>query len=157
MIFVGIDPGLTGGIAAVDDKGAIVYQARLPLMPSFVPKRKMLDAREFAAVVRFLQQRQGLAHCAVEQVGAMPKQGVVGTFSFGMGFGALLGVLGAMQASYVLVRPQEWKKHHALGADKAQAIGLAMRKWPELTLKKSDDGVAEALLIADWLRAGYVR
>ena len=157
MIFIGIDPGITGGIAAIDDKGAVRLCEHMPTMPSPVAaKRNMVNGREVAAMVRGLAP-EGPVHVALERVGAMPRQSPVSMFSFGTSWGIVIGVLEASALPYTLVLPQKWKGHHGLGADKAQAIGLAMRLWPGITLKKSDDGPAEALLIADWLRAGYVK
>jgi hypothetical protein len=154
MICIGVDPGLSGAIAAIDSTGEVVGVHAMPTMPSPIPKRRMVDGRELAAVIR------GFAHAgrsvvAVELVGAMPGNGGVTMFSFGQSFGTILGVLGALGTPYQFVRPQVWKKHHGLGADKAQSIGAAMRRWPELNLLKKDDGIAEALLIADWLRMNH--
>ena len=157
MIFVGIDPGITGGIAAITHKGEIRLRERMPTMPSpIAAKRKMVCGRTVAAMLRGLAPL-GPVHVALERVGSMPGNGGVAMFSFGTSWGIVIGVLEAAALPYTLVLPQKWKGHHGLGADKAQAIGLAMRLWPDITLKKADDGVAEALLLADWLRAGYVK
>lgn len=160
MIFIGIDPGLTGGIAALDDDGIILMVDRMPVMPSPIAGRKMVDGRHLAAVLRGLRQSSELgtrALAAVEQVGAMPKQSPVSMFAFGQTYGTALGVLGALNVPHQFVQPQKWQKHHSLSADKAQTLGWAMRRWPHLELKKSHDGMADALAIADWLRAGYVK
>jgi hypothetical protein len=155
-IFVGIDPGISGGIAAIDHKGVVHTLEPMPTMPGLVSGRKMVDARALAATLRGINHYGSPVHVAVEQVGAMPKQGVVGTFSFGTSFGIILGVLGGMGMGYQLVLPQKWQKHHSLSSDKKQTMGWVMRKWPDITLGTRDDGLSDALAIADWLRAGHV-
>lgn len=157
MIFVGIDPGISGGIAAIDSEGAIVLLTRMPTMPSNIAKRKMVDPAAMSNMMRTIVHCGVRPHVALEQVGSMPRQGVVGTFSFGQAYGTVIGVLGALGMPFQFVTPQKWKGHHSLTADKTQSIGLVMRRWPEREWKKSDDGPAEALLIADWLRVQYVR
>ena len=148
-VFIGVDPGITGGIAVLDHDGYIIGLHAMPTMPGPIAKRQIVDARKLGAMLK------GGTHVAVEQVGARPGQSVVGMFSFGTSYGIVLGVLGSMGISHQFVMPQRWQKHHALSADKEATIGWAMRRWPELTLRKKDDGLADALAIADWLRATH--
>jgi hypothetical protein len=93
----------------------------------------------------------------VENVHAMPAQGVSSTFKFGRGVGIIHGVAGALRLPITLVTPRQWKSFHSLVADKEQARELAIRKWPEHNRhldRKKDADRAEALLIGDWY---YVR
>lgn len=153
MIFIGIDPGISGALVAMDRNAHIVLAEEMPTMPSPIPKRRMVDGRKLSALLRGTSQYEGSAPLvALERVGAMPRQSPVSMFSFGQSYGTVIGVLGSLAYSWDFVAPQEWKKFHRLGPDKAQSVGLAMRRWPGLNLKKSDDGIAEAALIADWLR-----
>jgi hypothetical protein len=156
MIFVGIDPGLTGGIAAIDNKGVVRALESMPVMPGLVAGRKMVDARALAATLRGITHYGNPSHIAVEQVGSMPRNGGVAMFSFGTSFGIILGVLGGMGVGYQTVLPQKWQRHHSLSADKKQTMGWAQRKWPDITLRAKDDGLADALAIADWLRAQHI-
>jgi hypothetical protein len=69
--------------------------------------------------------------------------------------GLLEGLGEALGYEVVTVRPQEWKRHFGLGPVKADSIALALKKWPSLKrtiTKASDDGLAEAALIALWAR-----
>jgi crossover junction endodeoxyribonuclease RuvC len=81
----------------------------------------------------------------------MPGQGVSSTFKFGTAYGALLGVLGALEIRTVLVAPATWKKHFRLDSDKEKSRALALRtfaKSPEHFARKKDHGRGEAALLA---------
>lgn len=152
MIFIGFDPGITGGIAAIDHKGEIRLLEPMPVMPGPIAKRNIVDGRQLAAMLRGVIHYDRTIHIAVEQVGSRPGQAGVAMFSFGTSYGTVLGVLGAMGLGYQFVHPTKWQKANSLSADKKQTLGWAMRRWPHLELKASHDGMADALGIADWLR-----
>ena len=88
----------------------------------------------------------------------MPKQGVTSTFNFGENFGWIQGVLDSFGVSYELVRPQKWKREFSVTADKNSSIAVCKRLFPNVSLKrterctKDDDGLAEALLMAEYAR-----
>jgi hypothetical protein len=139
---LGVDPGLSGAIAFY-----------FPTAPDRVAAEDMpvaaglVDCATLAARIR--QMRPDLA--VVERVASRPGQGVASTFKFGAAYGAILGVLGALQIRTVLVTPTTWKKHFALSSDKEQSRALALRtfaKSPEHFARKKDDGRAEAALLA---------
>jgi crossover junction endodeoxyribonuclease RuvC len=96
--------------------------------------------------------------CCLEQVHAMPKQGVSSTFSFGVNFGWCKGLLEAHGISYQEVPPRKWKAEFGLNSDKAESIKTARKLFPEADLKISarartdNDGMAEALLMAEYAR-----
>jgi hypothetical protein len=138
----GIDPGLSGAIAFY-----------FPLTPDRVMAEDLpvaggaIDCATLAA--RIVQMAPTLA--IVERVGSMPGQGVSSTFKFGAAYGALHGILGALQIRTVLVTPQTWKKHFRLDSDKEKSRALALRtfaKSPQHFARKKDDGRAEAALLA---------
>lgn len=153
MMFLGIDPGITGGIAILDSGGRLLLAESMPVMPAPQAGKRWVDPSALARLIRGVAGPHIRVYGAIEHVGAMPSQGVVSVFSFGQTFGTLLGTLGAMSIGYELVRPQAWKKYHGISADKSAALGLCARRWPSLNLRKTDDGIAEAILIADWQRA----
>lgn len=139
---VGIDPGLSGALAfyfpSVPDRVAAED------MPTAA---KMVDLATLAA--RIQQMRPDLA--VVEQVASRPGQGVASTFKFGAAYGAILGVLGALQIRTALVTPTTWKRHFGLDSDKEKSRALALRtfaKSPGHFARKKDDGRAEAALLA---------
>jgi hypothetical protein len=140
---LGVDPGASGAIAWwFPDEPLIVTVQDVPTVNGQV------DAVTLARRVE--QMRPNLA--VVEQVAAMPKQGVSSTFRFGTAYGLVLGTLAALKVPVQLVAPSKWKRHYGLGADKEQARALALRFWPgpeaELFARKRDHGRAEAALIA---------
>ena len=79
-------------------------------------------------------------------------------FNFGKNFGFILGLLTQAFIPYELVTPQKWKKEFGVTRDKNTSIAVAKRLFPKADLKrtarcrKEHDGMAEALLIAEWKR-----
>ena len=83
----------------------------------------------------------------------MPNQGLVSTFATGMGYGAYLGLLVATGYNYTEVPARVWKKDLNCPSDKDQSRDLATKLMPQgkhLWQLKSQDGIAEASLIAYW-------
>jgi crossover junction endodeoxyribonuclease RuvC len=90
---------------------------------------------------------------AIELVGSMPKQGVASTFKFGMAYGATIALAERTRCPFHFVTPRVWKKALALDSDKKRSLSVARELWPTAPLARvKDNGRAEALLIAEWLR-----
>lgn len=146
MILVGIDPGVSGALVALDDSERVLDVLMMPTMA--VGSKKRVHA---AAVAAWLRQFDN-AHAVLEQVGAMPGQGTASMFSFGHAMGALEGVLGALAVPYTLCTPQRWKRAAGLiGTDKDAARSRAIQLYPDLRLldaKGKGQAVADAILIA---------
>lgn len=93
----------------------------------------------------------------LEHIGAMPGQGVTSMFHFGENFGYIRGLLEAFEIPYELVRPQKWKKEFGI-SDKNSSVECCKRLFPVVDLRrtercrKDDDGLAEALLMAEYAR-----
>ena len=141
--WVGIDPGMTGAVALIPADGA-------PLVVDYPG-----DVALAVDAVRTWTVEYNIMLAAVESVHAMPKQGVVSTFTFGKSFGEWLGILAAMGVSHTLVSPQEWQRgviHASDGADpKTRSLTAARRIFPTCELaRKRDHNRADALLIARW-------
>lgn len=147
-LFCGIDPGLNGGVGFIDDGGAFVAVHDMPTLPTPTGRRQV----DPAALAEMLRQH-GPAFVLVERVGSRPGEGVVSAFSFGQGFGCILGVLGALALPHDLVHPATWKRRAGIPpkADKGVSIATAKRLLPaaspHLGLVKHD-GRAESLLLA---------
>lgn len=143
MIYIGIDPGQKGAMAFIGDAGITV-----------IP----FDEGRYLGHLKALAYPPCAAKAVVEHVNAMPGQGVTSMFNFGKGFGWLLGVLDAYGIPYELVRPQKWKKEYSVTGDKNSSIAVCKRLFPEVSLlpttrcKKDSDGMAEALLMAEYAR-----
>jgi len=147
MIFAAVDPGSVNAAVAVFHDGA----------PVFVDDLRTADGLIDPVLFAHALSDMKVEHMVVENVHAMPKQGLSSTFKFGLGLGIIRGVGGALRLPLTLVTPVQWKKFHNLRADKEQARALAMRKWPRLAdrlQRVKDANRAEALLIGDWY---YVR
>lgn len=142
MIYVGIDPGLSGGIGVISsDNTATAYK---------YTSAKLIE------VIKSLVGED--VYITVEQVHAMPHQGVTSMFTFGTGYGMILGILEALGREYHLAKPQTWKKVIGVTYDKSTSIKKAQLLFPDTSLlpstrcRKPSDGMAEALLIAEYGR-----
>lgn len=147
---LGVDPGMTGALALLSIDGhRVVEVVDMPIMP-LTGKRNQVNSAELGKLVRRWWEHHPTLTAYVEQVSAMPNQGVSSMFSFGMGYGAIQGVLAALGVPFVLVRPNAWKKRAGLlRAEKDQARTLAQQLYPQAPLaRKKDIGRADAILIA---------
>lgn len=145
MIYIGVDPGKKGGYAWISDGNTCT---------------KPWDDVYFVQDMRLLIniRDEGVVAC-VEKVGAMPHQGVTSMFSFGRSYGFIQGVLAACGIGYQLVPPATWKREFGLlHAEKQGSVDVCKRLFPDVNLmptekcKKASDGMAEALLIAEYCR-----
>jgi crossover junction endodeoxyribonuclease RuvC len=150
MLIAGIDPGLSGAIALRDtDDGSM----RVVDIPTFSLSRNGKNKREIDAVTLSIMLDLSIGHAFVEQVGAMPHQGVSGVFAFGKSYGIIIGVLAARGVPMTFVNPRVWKKSLGVPAAKDGARARASQLMPssaEWWTRVKDDGRAEAALIAYW-------
>ena len=161
MVYIGIDPGLTGALAVVEvvggSSGAEVYDLPTVAAGKGVVKRE-LDPAGLARELFRVQIAAGHpdARVVLERTSAMPGQGVASMFSIGVTRGVILGVLGALGLPYQDVAPATWKRHFGLiGADKDMSRRLALQRFPQLApqlARVKDHNRAEALLLALWLK-----
>jgi crossover junction endodeoxyribonuclease RuvC len=148
MISVGIDIGLEGAVAVLDDAGQLAIHD----MPVLELKRGKTTKRELDlhGLVRLLR---GITadHYFVEQVASRPQQGVVSSFNFGRSYGATQAILVALDAPLTLVPPRVWKSATKTPAAKDAArlrASQVLPKFSNLWTRKRDDGRAEAALLA---------
>lgn len=143
MYYIAIDPGAKGAIAVLDNDGKFVeaYPCNYGVYADMLHKFSPEDCMVF-----------------IENVHAMPGQGVTSMFSFGEGFGKIQGICLAFGHEIKKVEPRKWKGFYGLSKDKWESIALAKRLFPTANLlptprcKKMSDGMAEALLIAEYGR-----
>lgn len=153
MIYIGIDPGKSGALAVIRADGTV----------SVDPFDEIVYRDRLGEVGYVLEYETDVgAVCALEKVGARPMQGVSSTFEFGRNAGYIEGLLVAYGIPYNLVTPQRWKKEFALlKRDKDASIAEARRLFPKVSLlptersRKENDGMAEALLLAEFARRCY--
>lgn len=154
MFIVGIDPGLKGGIAYYSPSALFAHRTPTIDVPFVKKGKKTTRADMDLNECRIMLQRDDISHVFLEQVNAMPGQGVTGMFRFGQNLGQWQGLLTGMGLDYTLVRPQVWKRQAALiGAAKGDSVELARKIWPEhakdfFRYKTADEGRSEAALIA---------
>jgi crossover junction endodeoxyribonuclease RuvC len=149
-LFIGIDPGITGAMVLLDEDNQLSDMLDMPTMP-VKGKRQQVNAAKLAQVLRGWIT-DSFATAYLEQVAAMPKQGVSSMFSFGVSYGIVQGVLATLGIPVVLVTPQQWKRRAGLtGKDKDMARTLAQRLYPLAELdRKKHIGRADAILIAKY-------
>lgn len=141
MIYLGIDPGQSGGIAAIVPDGIETHKFK---------NKTEWDISEIFSLYALSVTTPGLggAFAFIESVHAMPKQGVSSTFKFGKSYGFLIGLLTAHKIPFSFVTPQAWQK--AMGCmthgDKNISKAAAQRLWPML---KITHAIADAMLIAE--------
>lgn len=149
MRVVGIDPGLSGAIACVSDDTVIVWDTPTFEVVKGKKKRRQINATMFASILA----EASPDHVVIEQVNAMPGQGVSSMFNFGRSLGVAEGVVGAMRIPLTMVTPQKWKKALSLSQDKGESRRRASLLFPgnaEDFSRVKDDGRAEAALMAYW-------
>lgn len=150
-MILGIDPGNTGAIAVMDE-GKILALHDMPCTAKRTGKGLEVNAYLLVTALRTLGITPEGAY--IEQVSAMPGQGVSSMFTFGRSLGVVEGVLAALQIPVQFVPPGRWKKHHGLiGKDKDASRTLVLSKYPDRTedfLRKKDVGRADAVLIAEY-------
>jgi Holliday junction resolvasome RuvABC endonuclease subunit len=140
----GIDPGMSGGLALIDNNGDVLSLVKMP--ETELDVYQLLQAWKGQLVVA-----QSI-NVLLEQVHAMPKQGVSSTFKFGMGYGALRMGLVAAGLSFETVTSRKWQGALGCltGGNKNVSKGRAQQLFPEV--KKVTHALADALLIAEYAR-----
>lgn len=152
--FLGIDPGLSGALAFYNPKTDELKVWDMPVHETKVAgkKKRRLDITALANILDPLGALVIMA--AVEEVGAMPKQGVSSSFNFGFSAGCAQMVVAAYFIPMQLVRPNVWKKALHVTGDKNEARRQASRLLPKHATNwplVKHDGRAEAALLAYYL------
>lgn len=156
-VFIGIDPGMNGGLASVEVDDDVITDIQVMKMPTI---GKELDLH---AIDTFLTRRLEYREVVViiEKVTSMPKQGVTSMFNFGFWTGTIHGIISVHFIPKHVITPQAWKKVVLAGTnkDKDAAIAYCTNTYPNVKLipdrcRKPSDGIADALCIASygWLK-----
>jgi len=152
MKIIGIDPGVSGAIAILDEGARLIEVFDMPVMPA-TKKRQQVNGAEVARLLRneFARAENFEVVAAIlENVHTMPQQGVASSGAFMEGVGVIKGVLAALGIPYELISPGVWKRRAGLiGKNKDASRTLAQQLYPQVPLgRKKDVGRAEAILIA---------
>ena len=160
MLIIGIDPGITGSICFFEN-GKIIDVIEMPTMTDGKKNKKQVNGsqiyNEILKRVNNLEKKD--IRVVIEQVSAMPGQGVTSMFNFGQSFGILKGICSAMQLPMYFVRPAKWKKYFNLiksekDASRTRAIEIFPYFSSQLS-KKKDSNKADAILIANFYYETY--
>ena len=151
MKIIGIDPGLSGAIAVLEDNKVLgIYD--MPVMAEGKKSKRQLNSAELVSIIKKHNNNNDELAIVVEQVNAMPGQGVTSMFNFGQTFGAIKGVCAALELPIFFVRPTKWKKYfELLNSSKDASRTKAIEMYPSLSnhlSKKKDVNKSDAILIA---------
>lgn len=147
-IIIGIDPGLSGGIAVLESTSfQLIKLVDMPTVPD--GKKRKVSGYELMKLIGGYN-RHDVEMVYLEKVGAMPGQGVVSMFNFGRSYGAVEGAVSVLGLPLMYVTPQRWKRAAGLiGADKDASRGKVLDLYPDADVhRKKDNGRADAVLIA---------
>ena len=151
MRIIGIDPGLSGAIAILEDN-KVIELFDMPVMSDGKKNKRQLNSAHLVKLIRDNIKDSKDVSMVVEQVNAMPGQGVTSMFNFGQTFGAIKGVCAALGLPIFFVRPSKWKKYFELiNSSKDSSRTKAIEMYPLLTndlAKKKDVNKSDAILIA---------
>jgi crossover junction endodeoxyribonuclease RuvC len=151
MRIIGIDPGLSGGIAILEDN-KVKEMFDMPVMSDGKKNKRQLNSALLAQLVKDNIKDIDDSIMVVEQVNAMPGQGVTSMFNFGQTFGAIKGICAALNLPIFFVRPAKWKKHFELiNSSKDASRTKVIEMYPSIAeklSKKKDVNKSDAILIA---------
>ena len=160
MLIIGIDPGISGSICFFKD-GNIIDVVEMPTMAEGKKnKRQVNGAQIYNEICNRVNKidKQNI-RVIIEQVSAMPGQGVTSMFNFGQSFGILKGICSAMHLPVYYVRPAKWKKYfNLINSEKDASRTRAIEMFPYFSSnlsKKKDSNKADAILIASFYYETY--
>ena len=153
MIIIGIDPGISGAICFFSS-GKVLDVIDTPTMAEGKKNKKQVNGRQIFNEIKMLKNNFPEENLIVvlEQVSAMPGQGVTSMFNFGQSFGIIKGICSAMEIPIFYVRPAKWKKYfNLINSQKDASRTKVIETFPEIShklSKKKDSNKADAILIA---------
>ena len=160
MLIIGIDPGISGAICFFEN-GEVKDIIDMPVMADGKKNKKQINGSQIYNEI-FSRTKNHLKkdiHVVIEQVSAMPGQGVTSMFNFGQSFGVVKGICSAMQLSMYFVRPLRWKKYfNLLKTEKEASRSKAIEIFPYISsklLRKKDSNKADAILISSYFNNTY--
>ena len=154
MLIIGIDPGISGSICFFKE-GRIEDVIEMPVMTDGKKNKKQVNgAQIYNEISKRLNNDHQTIRVIIEQVSAMPGQGVTSMFNFGQSFGVLKGIFSAMQIPMDFVSPVKWKKFfNLINTNKDASRTKAIEIYPYFSSKlskKKDANKADAILISSF-------
>ena len=160
MLIIRIDPGISGAICFFEE-GQIKEIIDMPTMADGKKNKRQINGPQTYNEIysRITKVSKSDITVVIEQVSAMPGQGVTSMFNFGQSFGVLKGICSGMQLSMQFVRPAKWKKYFGLiKAEKDASRTKVIEIFPYISSKlsrKKDSNKADAILIASFFYNTY--
>ena len=160
MLIIGIDQGISGSICFLQN-GRIMDVIEMPTMTDGKKNKKQVNGSQIFNEIseRIKKLEKSYIRVVIEQVSAMPGQGVTSMFNFGQSFGILKGICSAMQLPMYFVRPAKWKKYfNLINSEKDASRTRAIEIFPYFSSqlsKKKDSNKADAILIASFYYETY--
>ena len=160
MLIIGMDPGISGAICFFEN-GEVKEIIDMPNMADGKKNKRQINGpqvyNEISSRIKNAPKKDIIV--VIEQVSAMPVQGVTSMFNFGQSFGVLKGICSAMQLSMYFVRPAKWKKYFGLiktekDASRTKVIEIFPYISSQLSRKK-DSNKADAILISSFFHNTY--
>ena len=160
MLIIGIDPGISGAICFFEN-GQVKEIINMPVMADGKKNKRQINGpqtyNEILKRINNYPKKDIIV--VIEQVSAMPGQGVTSMFNFGQSFGVLKGICSAMQLSMYFVRPAKWKKYfNLINSQKDASRTKAIEIFPYISTqlsRKKDANKADAILIASFFYETY--
>ena len=160
MLIIGIDPGISGSICFLID-GKIIDVVEMPIMTDGKKNKRQVNGSQIYNEIKkkIVNYENQNIRVVIEQVSAMPGQGVTSMFNFGQSFGILKGICSAMQLPMYFVRPAKWKRYFSLiNSEKDASRTKVIEMFPYFSSqlsKKKDSNKADAILIASFYYETY--
>jgi|TARA_X000001036_G_C20476198_1_gene723728 crossover junction endodeoxyribonuclease RuvC len=160
MLIIGIDPGITGSICFFED-GKVLEVLDMPNMAEGKKNKRQVNGAQIYNEIfnRIKNYNKKNIKVIIENVSAMPGQGVTSMFNFGQSFGVLKGICSAMQLSMHFVRPAKWKKYfNLINTEKDASRTKVIEIFPYISQqlsRKKDSNKADAILIASFFYETY--
>ena len=158
--YIGIDPGINGALACLDQAGNIQKITVMPIIK--VGTKNKLDPRGIIAWLKQCFTEEEIRIVAIEEQRAMHKQGVTSTFSIGRGYGILEGIVTALNLPYELIRSVDWQREMFRGFPKGKtkelSVRVAQQLYPMQDFKRTSqctnlhDGLTDACLLGEFIR-----
>ena len=155
MLIIGIDPGISGSICFFEE-GKILDVVEMPTMTEGKKNKRQVNGPQvYNEILKRINkiEKQNI-RVVIEQVSAMPGQGVTSMFNFGQSYGILKGICSAMQLPVYFVRPAKWKKYfNLINSEKDASRTRAIEIFPYFSSqlsKKKDSNKADAILISSF-------
>ena len=162
MLIIGIDPGISGSICFFQD-GEVKDVLDMPTMTDGKKNKRQVNGSQIYNEIskRIINTDKKNVKVVIEQVSAMPGQGVTSMFNFGQSFGILKGICSAMQLPMYFVRPAKWKKYfNLINSEKDASRTKAIEIFPYFSTnlsKKKDANKADAILIASYFEETFAK